>query len=78
MKEPLSGNPEGMHVGSDCVLTEFLGHLDDARPRHPWLCHDEVIALDAVLNATEEPANVAQFLPGDSFHASTERNAAAW
>lgn len=35
---------------------------------HPRSRHHEVIALDAVLDAAEKLADVAEFLPRDAFH----------
>ena len=78
LKEPLSCDPEGLHVGPDNILAELLCHLDHAWASHSRLRHDEMVALDSILDAAEELAHVPQLLPGDSFHAPDERSATAW
>jgi hypothetical protein len=47
-------------------MSEVPVHFDDRRSRHPRARHDQMIAFDALFNATGELGDVAQFLPRNS------------
>jgi hypothetical protein len=57
--ELFSVDAERPHVGAHEIFAEILVHLDDHRARHATSRHDQVIAFDALFNASQQPRDVA-------------------